>query len=86
MGSFNGAEVYKLVRLYLLNKIKHLLGTSNVGLYRDDRLAIVHKANGPRLDRLREDIISLSKDEGLSITIDTIQFKYRKILSFQETE
>ena len=71
MGSFDGMEVCELVGLYLLNMIKPLLGSSNVGLYRDDGLAIVHKANGPKVDRLRKDIISLFKDEGLSITIDT---------------
>ena len=70
MGSFKGAELSELVGLYLLNKIKPLLGSSNVGLYRGDGLAMVHKANGPKLDRLRKDIISLFKDEGLSITID----------------
>ena len=71
MGSLDGAEVCELVGLYLLNKIKPLLDSNNVGLYRDDGLAIVHKANGPKVDRLRKDIISLFKDEGLSITIDT---------------
>ena len=71
MGSFDGAEVCKLVGSYLLNKIKPLLGSSNVGLCRDDGLTIVHKANGPKVDRLRKDIISLFKDKGLSITIDT---------------
>ena len=71
MGSFDGAEVCELVGLYLLNKVKPLLGTSNVMLYRNDGLAIVHKANGPKLDRLGKDIISLFKNGGLSIAIDT---------------
>ena len=61
----------ELVELYLLNKIKPFLGSNNAGLYRDDGLAIVHKANGPKVDRLRKDMISLFKDEGLSIAIDT---------------
>ena len=47
------------------------MGSSNVGLYRDDGLAIVHKANSPKVDILRKDMISLFKDEALSITIDT---------------
>ena len=71
MGSFDGAEVCELVGLYLLNKIKPLVGTSNIGLYRDDGLAIVHKPNGPKPDSLRKDITNLLKDERLSITIDT---------------
>ena len=32
MGSFDDAEVCELVGFYLLNKIKHLLGSNNVGL------------------------------------------------------
>ena len=71
MSSSDGAEECELVGLYLLNKIKPLLDTSNLGLYRNDELAIVYKSNDPKLDRLRKDIISLFKDEGLSITIDT---------------
>ena len=34
-------------------------------------LAILHKANGSKVEWLRKDIISLFKDEGLSITINT---------------
>ena len=71
MGSFDGTEACELVGLYVLNKIKPLLGTSNRRLYRDDGLAILYKANGPRLDRLRKYIISLFKDARLSITIVT---------------
>ena len=71
MGSFDGAEVRELGGLYLLNKIKSALGSSNVGLYRDDGLSIVHKANGSKVDRLRKNIIILFKDKGLFITIDT---------------
>ena len=70
MGSSDGAEVCELVGLYLLNKIKPILGSNNVGWYRDDGIAIVHKAYGPKVDRLRKDIISLFKDKGLFITID----------------
>ena len=55
MGSFDDAEVCGLVGLYLLNKSKPLLGSSNVGLYKNDALAIVHKSNGPKVDRLRKD-------------------------------
>ena len=40
------------------------MGSNNVGLYRDDGLAIIQKANGPKVDRLRKDIISIFKDEG----------------------
>ena len=65
------AEVCELVGLYLLGKLAPLIGIKNFGLYRDDGLAVIHQANGPKLKRIRKDIIALSKSEGLSITIDT---------------
>ena len=66
-----GAEVCELLELYLLGKLAPLIGTKNVGLYRDDGLAVIHQTNGPKMDRIRKDIIALFKSEGLSITIDT---------------
>ena len=64
MGSFDGAEVCELVGLYLLDKLSKLLGKDNVGLYRDDGLA----ASGPVVDKMRKNIITLFKNEGLGIT------------------
>ena len=43
MGSFDGAEVCELVGLYLLEKLvkRGIFKRELVGLYRDDRLAVV---------------------------------------------
>ena len=71
MGSFDGAEICELVGLYLLDKLSKLLGKDNVGLYRDDRLAPVKSTSGPVLDKMRKNIITLFKNEGLGIKIDT---------------
>ena len=71
MGSFDGTEVCELVGLYLLDKLSELLGKDNVGLYRDDGLAAVKSTSGPVLDKMRKNIITLFKNEGLGITIDT---------------
>ena len=70
MGRYDGAEVCELIKLYLLGKLAPLIGTKSVGLYRNDGLAVIHQANGPKMDRIRKDIIALLKSEGLSITID----------------
>ena len=43
MGSFECAEVCQLVGLYLLSKISVLIDLDNVGLYRDDGLAVLTK-------------------------------------------
>ena len=71
MGSYDGAEICKLVGLALLNQLSTVIDKSSVGLYRDDGLAAINNANGPKLDRIRKDIIALFKEEGLSITIET---------------
>ena len=71
MGSYDGAEVCELVGLYLLDKLSSLISRDQIGLYRDDGLALVNQTSGHKLDRLRKRIIALLKGEGLSITIDT---------------
>ena len=71
MGSFDGAETCELVGLYILKKLSVIINSKNVGLYRDDGLAVIDNANGPKMDKIRKDIIKVFKDEDLSITIDT---------------
>ena len=46
MGSFDGAEICELVGLFLLSQLQHL--NINVGLYRDDGLAITNQAPTPQ--------------------------------------
>ena len=41
MGSAYGAETSELIGAYLLNKISHLIPKQQIGLYRDDGLAVV---------------------------------------------
>ena len=69
MGSYHGVEVCELVGLYLLGKLAPLIGTKNVGIYRDDGLAVINQANGPKMEENK--IIALFKSEELSTTIDT---------------
>ena len=53
----------------MLGKFASLIGTKNVGVYRDDNLAVIHRANGPKMDRIRKDNIALFKSEELFISI-----------------
>ena len=48
MGSYDEAEVCELAGLYLLGKLAPLIGTKNVGLYKDVGLAVIHQANGQK--------------------------------------
>ena len=71
MGSFDGAEVCKLVGLFILNDLAKKYGTNNIGLYRDDGLAIFRNTTGPQAERTRKEIIRHFKEHGLKITIQS---------------
>ena len=66
MGSFDGAELCKLVGLFLLSGLASIIGKSNVGLYRDDGLANL----GPDTERIKKKIIKFFQPNGLKIIID----------------
>ena len=56
------------------NKASAVLQRDNVGLYRDDGLAIVKQMPGAELERKRKEIIETLKKYGLTITIKTNLF------------
>ena len=55
----------------MLNQLSTVIDKSSVDLYKDDGLAAINNANGPKLDRIRKDFIAFIKEERLSITIET---------------
>ena len=72
MGSCDGAEVCELVGLFILNHLKDQFG-ENVGLYRDDGLAVVNTKSGRLCDKVRKKLIRTFDDLGLKITVLTNQ-------------
>ena len=71
MGSLDGAETAETVALYFLHLLRNCITDSEVGIYRDDGLLLVHEANGPKVDRIRKKIIKVFKDNGLTISIES---------------
>ena len=57
--------------LFLLNEIRVKFGTADIGLYRDDGLAIFPNLSGPKSERIKKDLVEIFKSNGLNITIDT---------------
>ena len=70
MGSFFGAELCDLIGLYTLNKLKPIYNNYEIGLYRDDGLAIINVKNNQELERIKKQTIKIFKDIGFKITID----------------
>ena len=75
MGSYDGAEVCELVGLFILCGFGNTYGKECIGLYRDDGLAVFKNISGPQAERIRKDITSHFKTNGLNITIQT-NFKF----------
>ena len=51
MGSFDGAEICELVGLLILNHLRTRFGKGNIGLYRNDGLAIIKSKFARLLDK-----------------------------------
>ena len=71
MGSFDGAEICELVGLFMLHNLANVVDAHNIGLYRDDGLAVLKDASGPTAERTRKKIIKIFQEHGLKITADT---------------
>ena len=77
MGSFDGAEICELIGLFMLNKItstensakKSIIPSQNIGLYRDDGLAII-RDNNRNIQKIKESIITAFDEENLKIEFE----------------
>ena len=69
MGAYDGAEVCELVGLQLLSKLLKYFFKADIGLYRDDGLAVVN-LSGSQMASLRKKIVKKFKDSGLKVTIE----------------
>jgi len=54
MSSFDGAEVCELVGLFILDQLDNILRKENVGLYRDDGLAVLKNCSGTMMERTKK--------------------------------
>ena len=79
MGGYAGAEKCDLVGLYLLSLLKQVI--KEVGLFRDDGLAVTSLTPFQN-EKLKQDIIRIFKQEGLSITIN-VNFKFFEFLDVE---
>ena len=70
MGSYDGAEIYELVGLFVLDQLKRIVPRQNIDQYRDDGLAVVESTSGPKADKTRKDKIEIFKTIGPKITVE----------------
>ena len=53
MGSYEGAEVFGLVGIFMLSLISNKCSPNNIGIYADDGLAALKNTSGRNLNKLK---------------------------------
>ena len=53
MGAYDGAEVSELVRFFILHQLSRIYNKNNIGLYRDDGLAVFKNISGPQAEKIK---------------------------------
>ena len=72
IGSFDGAELCKLVGLHILHFLGEKCEKYRIGFFRDHGLACFGYTSGPQGDRIRKHFIKIfNEDFDLSITCET---------------
>ena len=61
MGAYDGAEVCELIGILMLYLIGKKYDSKNIGLYRDDGLAVFKNVSGPASEKIKKQLQSLFK-------------------------
>ena len=68
MGSFDGAETCELIGTYIVNKTQNVINNNDIGLYRDDGLAVLKNRSLCQANRFANQLTAIFQDIGLKIT------------------
>ena len=68
--SFDRAEVCELIGLFALNTLTKKFGKENIGLYRDDGLALIKSTSGRLADKAKKDLRAQFLQFDLKITAE----------------
>ena len=69
MGTYDEAEVCELIGNSLLYVLSKLCEKKDIGLYRDDALAVFKNKSGPELEKIKKPIQAILRENELKITI-----------------
>ena len=67
MGAYDGAEVCELVGIFILYQLSRIYNKNDIGLYRDDGLAVFRNTSGPQTEKITKHFQSIFRRNNLSI-------------------
>ena len=65
MGLYNGPEVCELIRMFMLHLISSKYNVNNIGLYRDDGLAVFKNTSCPQCEKSKKTSQEMFENQGL---------------------
>ena len=69
MGAYDGAEVCELVGSFLLYALSLKYNKTNIGLYRDDGLAVFRNVSSPDCEKIKKEFQKLFRQYGLKLIV-----------------
>ena len=69
MGAYDDVEVCELVGSFLLYQLSNKCNKKDIGLYRDDGLAVFKNKSGPQAQRIKKDFQKIFWENDLNIVI-----------------
>ena len=69
MGAYDGEDFWEFVGNYLLYELSKLYEKKDIGLYRDDGLAVFKTKSGPESKKNKKSIQAIFQENVLKITI-----------------
>ena len=70
MESYDGAEVCELIDIFMLSLIGDKYNSNDIGLYRDDGLAVFKTTSGPQSEKIKKTFEKMFKNKGIDIIIN----------------
>ena len=70
MESYDGAEVCELIGIFMLILIGDKYNSNDIGLYRDDGLAVFKTTSGPQSEKIKKTFEKMFKNKGIDIIIN----------------
>ena len=59
MGACDGAEVCELVVIFIFHQLSRLYNINNIGLYRDDSLAVFKNISGSQAEKIKKHSVKI---------------------------
>ena len=69
MGAYDGAKLCELVVTFLLHQLSNKYNKKDIGLYRDDGLAVYKNKSGPQAERIKKDFQNIFRNNDLNVVI-----------------